>query len=56
MIAAWNWMVSFGAGTKSERLGRRFLWLASNFGMAVSFAFVMGLSAAFAQTGSAATG
>ncbi|KAI9637786.1 general substrate transporter [Dioszegia hungarica] len=56
MTAAWNWMVSFGAGTKSERLGRRFLWLASNFGMAVSFAFVMGLSAAFAQTGSAATG
>ncbi len=56
MIAAWNWICSFIAGTNSERVGRRFLWLLCNIGMAVSFAFVMGLSAGFAQTGSSAIG
>jgi hypothetical protein len=49
-------MCSFIAGTNSERLGRRFLWLACNIGMAVSFGFVMALSGIFAQTGNSAVG
>lgn len=49
-LAAWNFIVSEVAGLHSESFGRRPLFFTSMIGMILSYAFVMGFSAGFAET------
>jgi nitrate/nitrite transporter NarK len=44
------------AGANCDRFGRRPLFLVSTGGMIISYAFVMGFGAAFAQTGKSSLG
>ncbi|ETS76806.1 hypothetical protein PFICI_12193 [Pestalotiopsis fici W106-1] len=55
-IAAFNLIISEAAGYNIDRFGRRPLFLISTIGMIFSYAFVMGFSAGFAYTHTAALG
>jgi hypothetical protein len=55
-LQIWNLCLALVGATMVERLGRRFLWLTSTFGMFCSNACIMGLSAGFAQTQDRAIG
>ncbi|OQO06602.1 hypothetical protein B0A48_08387 [Cryoendolithus antarcticus] len=55
-INIWNLIFSVTAAFMVDRLGRRFLFLASSAIMFVGFVTVTGLSGSFAATGNAATG
>lgn len=55
-LAVWNLIMAWGAASQVERFGRRFLFFTSGIGMFLSYAAVMGLSAGFANTGSASMG
>ncbi|KAJ0120015.1 hypothetical protein J7T55_000868 [Diaporthe amygdali] len=49
-IAAFNLIVAETAGLNIDRFGRRPLFLISTIGMTISYAFVLGFSAGFANT------
>ena len=55
-LHVWNLIWAAGAAANVDRLGRCPLFLASCFGMFVSFTLVTGLSGGFAATGNAQTG
>lgn len=50
-LASWNMVSSLTLGVFSEQMGRRFMWIASNLGMAFGFCFITGFAAGFEQTG-----
>ena len=49
-LAVWNLIFAWGAAIYADRIGRRTLFLISMSGMFLSYVFVMGFSAGFAQT------
>jgi MFS family permease len=51
-----NLVIALFAGFNVERFGRRPLFLTSIIGMMLSYCFVTGLSAGFAQTGARGLG
>lgn len=55
-LAIWNLILAFGAAFNVERFGRRPLFLTSLIGMLISYCFLMGFSAGFANTGSRGLG
>ena len=55
-LAAWNLILAEAAALNVERFGRRPLFLASTIGMIISYCFVMGFNAGFAQTGNKSLG
>ncbi len=55
-LAAWNLIIAEIAGLNCERFGRRPLFLISTIGMIISYTFVMGFSAGFANTNNSALG
>jgi hypothetical protein len=55
-VAAFNLVVAETVGINAHRFGRRTLFLVSTAGMILSYAFVMGFSAGFAQTSKSALG
>jgi MFS family permease len=55
-LNVWNLFWAVAAALSVDRLGRRFLFLASSVIMLVSFIIVTGLSGSFAQTGSSSVG
>lgn len=55
-LQIWNLIWAVSAAFSVDRLGRRFLFLASSVGMFVSYVLISGLSGSFAITGSSATG
>lgn len=55
-LNVWNLLWAIAAATSVDKLGRRFLFLTSSSIMLVSFIVITGLSATFAQTGTAVVG
>ncbi|KAH6695147.1 sugar transporter [Plectosphaerella plurivora] len=55
-LNVWNLIWAVAAALSVDRLGRRFLFLASSGIMLVSFIIVTGLSGSFAQSGSSSVG
>ena len=55
-LQMWNLIFAVGAAFSVDTLGRRKLFLSSAAIMTVSFAIITGLSASFANTGTASTG
>ncbi|TPX13097.1 uncharacterized protein E0L32_006523 [Thyridium curvatum] len=55
-LQIWNLIFAVGAAAMVDRLGRRFLWLASSIGMLASFILISGLSGSFATTHTASVG
>jgi MFS family permease len=55
-LNVWNLLFALGAGLNVDRLGRRFLFLASATTMLVSFITITGLSGSFANTLSPSVG
>ena len=55
-LNVWNLLFALGAGLNVDRLGRRFLFLASATTMLVSFITITGLSGSFADTLSPSVG
>lgn len=55
-IALWNLILAAIAAVNCDKTGRRPLFLTSTLGMLCSYAVVMGLSAAFANTHTHALG
>ncbi|CAO2658432.1 Nn.00g061550.m01.CDS01 [Neocucurbitaria sp. VM-36] len=55
-LQIWNLIMAVGAASCVDRLGRRWLFLASSLGMLVSFILISALSGSFATTGSKAVG
>lgn len=55
-LALWNVIISVGAASMVDRLGRRFLFLTSCIGMLISYILITGLAGSFALTGHEATG
>lgn len=55
-LAAWNLVLAEAAALKIDDYGIRPLFITSTIGMIVSYAFVMGFSAGFAETGKSALG
>ncbi|GAA6004784.1 hypothetical protein JCM10207_001013 [Rhodosporidiobolus poonsookiae] len=55
-MAIWNLILAIVGASLVERLGRRFLWLASTGGMLLSYVCLIGLSAGFANTANSSIG
>ncbi|KAK1976406.1 sugar transporter [Colletotrichum cereale] len=55
-LNVWNLLWAIAAATSVDKLGRRFLFLASASIMLVSFVIITGLSSSFAESGSASIG
>ena len=55
-LQVWNLICSFTGAFNVDRVGRRFLFLASTSGMLISYILITALSATFAKGGSAAVG
>jgi hypothetical protein len=55
-LQLWNLIFAVTAALCVDKLGRRFLFLASGSVMLTSYIIVTGLSGSFAQTGHSATG
>jgi MFS family permease len=55
-LQIWNLFFAVAAAVMVDKLGRRFLFLASGIIMLCSYVIITGLSGSFAQTGHAATG
>lgn len=55
-LQLWNLIFAVTAALCVDKLGRRFLFLASGSVMLTSYIIVTGLSGSFAQTGHLATG
>ncbi|KAI8311158.1 hypothetical protein K4K61_012555 [Colletotrichum sp. SAR11_59] len=55
-LAGWNLIVAEIAGLYVEDFGRRPIFFVSMIGMIISYSFVMGFSAGFAETGTTALG
>ncbi|KAK7700718.1 hypothetical protein SLS57_012032 [Botryosphaeria dothidea] len=55
-IQIWNLLIAMGAAFTVDRLGRRFLFLASCAGMLASYVVISALTGSYDATGNAATG
>jgi hypothetical protein len=55
-LAVWNLILAQTSALNIEKFGIRPLFFASTIGMIISYAFVMGFSAGFAETGKSALG
>jgi hypothetical protein len=55
-LQVWNWILSVCGALATERLGRRFLWLASAGGMFISYVVITACSAAYSDLGISAAG
>ncbi|RTE77656.1 hypothetical protein BHE90_007881 [Fusarium euwallaceae] len=55
-LSVWNLIIAEAAALKIDDYGIRPLFLTSTIGMIISYAFVMGFSAGFAETGTSALG
>jgi MFS family permease len=55
-LQVWNLLLAVTAALLVDRLGRRFLFLASTTGMLCSYIVITGLSGSYASTGSKAVG
>lgn len=55
-LAGYNLVLALAAGLNVERIGRRPLFFAGFIGMFLSYCFVMGLSAGYANTGNSQMG
>lgn len=49
-------IASLTAGSYSENMGRRFMWITSNAGMGFGFCILMGLASGYANTGNQSLG